>query len=73
MVNKKILSKVEKYGVLNDAYHELKRKDYSHNEAMNFISKCGILSPNKEQLKPGVSIKKINECLREAKKERRMY
>ena len=73
MVNKKIIKKVEKYRILNDTYQELTKKDYSHNEAMNFISKCGVLSPNKEQLKPRISVKKLNECLREAKKERRMY
>jgi len=73
MATKKILKKAEKYGVLEEAYKELSKKDYSHNEAMGFIAKCGILSPNKEQLKPGISMRKVNECLREAKKERRVY
>jgi len=73
MVNKKILKKVEKYGILEDTYKELRKKDYNHPETMNFISKCGVLSPNKEQLKHGISIDKMNQCLREAKKERRVY
>jgi len=72
-MNKKIIKKVEKYGILNDTYHELRNKDYSHSETINFIAKCGILSPNKEQLKPNISIKKLKQCLHEAKKERGIY
>jgi len=73
MANKKILKKVEKYGILEETYKELEKKDYTHSETMNFIAKCGVLSKNKEQLKPGISINKMNQCLREAKKERRVY
>jgi hypothetical protein len=70
---KPLPEKINKYGALNDIYSELQLKGYSSSEADRFVVKCGILSPNKQQLKPGISMKKIEQCLREARKERRMY
>lgn len=73
MVKRKLDKTLEKYKILEKTYIELRRKNYSLNESINFMSRCKILSPNKQQLKPGVSLRRVRECLREAKKEVRMY
>lgn len=63
----------EKYSLLNNIYDKLISVGYSFNESHNFVKKCGVLESHGQSLKPKVPIKKIKECLREARKERRMY
>ena len=69
----KIDPKIKKYGTLNNIYTELTLKGYSVNEATKFIDKCGVLESHHQSLKPDASMKKLTMCLREARKERKMY
>ena len=60
-------STIDKYIILNDIYITLRKKDFSISSTLNYIAKCGVLTPNKEALKPKIRLTHLRQCLREAK------
>ena len=67
--NKQYYKELNKYKILNNIYTELQSKSYSVNEANRFIFKCGVLETNYQSLKLKVPMRRLKECLREAKRE----
>lgn len=58
-----------KYCYLEETYAHLRNSGYSTNETLDWINHTGIMSPNKQQLRPGIRLSEVKEVLREAKKE----
>jgi len=55
---------------IDSIYLELRKKGYEINEATRFFKNCGISIDKNPK---NIPTKVLNECLREAKKERRIY
>jgi len=63
----------EQYAIIDSIHKALRNNGYSFTESFNYMARHGVLSPNKQEVRKGVTTKYLKAVLREAEKERKVY